>query len=925
MNNQSIKEEFSRKKIGPYELLQSIGKGGMGEVYLAYDLSCGRQVALKKIRPEYAQNKTMQDRFLREAKIAAQLAHPSIIPIYAIHQDKDAIYYTMPYVEGETLKAILRTTREQEREEKPQHPIGSSIPSLIRIFLNVCQAIAYAHDKCVLHRDLKPENIIIGKYGEVLILDWGLADFISAVRKEDDLPLTKEDDADLTQPGKIPGTLAYLPPERALGEEASALTDIYSLGVILYQLLTLQLPFYRKTLKEFRKQLRFERLLDPEEVAPYRDIPLQLSSIVKRCLAADKEKRYQSVQEILVDLQNYIEGVPEWLSTTTLDIEQKEDWEFQENILLAKHIAITGNAEVMEWVNLMISKRGFTGNIRLETRVKLGKNSHGIGLLICLPEPNVRQGLEDGYCLWIGCHSEAGCALYRCNIEVMHQTEIALNAEEWHMLRLEKVENHVRFYVDGQLKLSYLSHAPMTGSHIGLLMRDADLQLEPLKVLLSSQNVMVNCLAVPDAFLSKRDYAQALLEYRRIASSFPGRAEGREATFRAGITLLEEALTKKKAQKEELLERALSEFERLHFTPGAPLEYLGKSLVYKACKDFDEEVKCLELALRKFPKHPLLPILAENINFRLHESSRYDRLAAYQFALLALRFLPKLFSHSENLELLQNLITHSDPLPFLEMGPNPSFEQLSIQLAFWLAKPLVILEIIQKSQDQAVIKNGLFALLELGQYSSVKEQLPLLKDPVQLEIALLVHEKGVDSALQRLFEISTLEFRTLAYVFKTALSDPKKILPYFAKIDLSKLSSEEKSRLSLLQLWALLLAGEWDQADKLFKNYPKKQLRDEKNPLFPLYGCFLHKAVGKKAAQTHFSSVTSTPFPRLSALLSHFLLGEIDQKKGWILHAFVWEKCALYRYLNLYYHCCGQQKLSKIFFNKIKKLLQKIG
>src|ERR1700722_14845651 len=167
-------------KIGPFELLRSLGKGGMGEVFLGKDPSCGRLIAIKKIRDDLSKHKTMQERFLREAKIAAQLTHPSIIPIYSICDDKDGLYYTMPYVEGETLKEILLKTRQQEKKGEPLHPIGSSVPALIRIFLDICQAVAYVHARGILHRDLKPENIIIGKYGEVVILDWGLADFVGS-------------------------------------------------------------------------------------------------------------------------------------------------------------------------------------------------------------------------------------------------------------------------------------------------------------------------------------------------------------------------------------------------------------------------------------------------------------------------------------------------------------------------------------------------------------------------------------------------------------------------------------------------------------------------------------------------------------------------------------------------------------------------
>lgn len=201
-------------QIGNHQIVRSLGKGGMVEVFLAFDPTCGRNVALKRIRQEMKSNATLQERFLREARIASQLTHPSIVPIYTISQEGEETFYTMPYVEGETLKQILRAAYDEEKEGEVKHPIGSSIPTLMRIFLNVCQAIAYSHSKGILHRDVKPDNIIVGKYGEVLILDWGLADFVGEVSE---LYVSEKKDAppiDLTRPGKVPGTLSYLDPER---------------------------------------------------------------------------------------------------------------------------------------------------------------------------------------------------------------------------------------------------------------------------------------------------------------------------------------------------------------------------------------------------------------------------------------------------------------------------------------------------------------------------------------------------------------------------------------------------------------------------------------------------------------------------------------------------------------------------------------
>lgn len=163
-----------------HQIIRSIGKGGMGEVFLAYDPFCERQIALKKIRSDLLDHPQIRKRFLKEAHMTCQLTHPAIIPIYTIRSDANMAYYTMPFVEGETLKQIIRKTKLQEKKGEKLDHLGGSILALMRVFITICQAVAYAHSKGVLHRDLKPENIIIGKYGEVMILDWGLAKSINS-------------------------------------------------------------------------------------------------------------------------------------------------------------------------------------------------------------------------------------------------------------------------------------------------------------------------------------------------------------------------------------------------------------------------------------------------------------------------------------------------------------------------------------------------------------------------------------------------------------------------------------------------------------------------------------------------------------------------------------------------------------------------
>lgn len=879
---------FLAMKLDQYRLIKSLGKGGMGEVYLAEDCLCQRQVAIKYIREDLRKFKSIRDRFLREARIAAKLNHPSIIPIFSIHNDPTSTYYTMPYVAGQTLKEILKDAKTSEQK--------GAIPYLIRIFLNVCQAIAYVHSKKILHRDLKPENVIVGTFGEVVILDWGLAEYIDS---EMESPLETDIDVEipsnLTKPGKVVGTLAYLAPERIQNGPASEQTDLYALGVILYQILTLQLPFKRVDLEHFHKIWKHEKLIDPTEIAPYRDIPHMLSEITKKCLHASKQDRYQNVQDLVTDLERFVEGRPEWIPVQELKIEAKEDWEFQENVLLAKHMAITRSTEIMEWVNLMISKKGFPGNTKLETKIQLKKPCSGIGFLLNVPEPSERKTLMDGYCIWIGSKEKSGCNVFRCNIEVMQAHEVYLEPEIWYTIQIEKTESHLKVFINDLLKIHYISHTPLGGTHIGLLLRDADLTITGIRVFNGSQNAMVSCLAIPDAFLANKSYPKALSEYKKIVFSFPGSTEGREALFRSGVTLLEAGLAQPKLRlRHQYLSRALEEFGYLGATAGAPLEYLGKSLVYKALDEVEEESKCMELAIRKYSHHPLFPRLVEHMIFRLHEASSNHRIGAYHFALLCLRYLPYIFKNPDHDQLLQSMQSNWE-VPFFLSSETPL-----ILLAFFLVKPLTLLEL---SELGVCVEDALYALLELGQFKILKEH-KSVPDYPSIQMALLIHNKGLKSVLKT----QAPSIRLCSYLFYQALDE--------GKIDfLESLVHDEISK-----LWCFLLQKKWDQAKKILDHYSSEQLFLETSPLFPLYGCYLAAIKGKKASQSHLCSVLERLYPPVFSLLGHFLSRKINFKSGWISKALFWEKVQLMRQLILFYHCLNQPKKAQLFRKKLKNL-----
>lgn len=918
------------EQIGHYKILRSLGKGGMGEVFLAFDPFCQRQVALKRVRTDLISHEVIRSRFLREAHFTAQLTHPAIVAIYSIQEEEQGLYYTMPYVEGKTLRELFQETLKKEREQNwLQLSNEGSIPNLLRPFLSVCQAIAYAHSRGFLHRDLKPENVIVGSYGQVFILDWGL---IQRIEEKEEAAVTtqEEESSSLTRPGKIVGTLAYMAPERAFGHPSTPLTDIYSLGIILYQLLSLRLPFRRPSLKVFKQHPKQE-LVDPSVVAPYRDIPPQLSLIVKKCLAYLPRMRYQSVDLLIKDLEDYLEGRSDWFRAGELKIEEKNDWKFQENFLIPEHLAITRGTEVTDWVTVMVSKRAYSGNIQLNAKVTIEEKGNGIGFLIDTPESGERIHPAEGYCIWLGSDFGRSTKLFRSTIVLMDLPDLTLKPRHTYQIRIEKVEHSIQLYLDEKLIFSYISTLPLMGSHIGLLYQDTYFKLSPISIELRSHNLMVSCLNLPNAFLASKNYTQALKEYRRIGYSFPWRAEGREALFRAGITLLEQGRASTNlAEAAIIFSQALKEFEKLTHTAGAPLEYWGKALVYEAMHEHEEEVKCLELAFRRYPKNPLIPLIKEHVLYRMHASSQKDRLTAYRLILLVIRHLPKELDSIECQKMVDRLCQNWESLPFLEKAVFTSKKQwlhsLAIQLAFWLSKPYTLQEILRELLDNfeegsaELIENALFCLIEMGAKNSAQEEVENLIQFTHFpEIGRLVSlfswllsskEEPLSQITSALFTSAPLppsKERILFYFLKNVLKkrDPNELLQLGSSLSVGFSTEASKLFFDGYRIWALLLLNQWDEAKEQLNNYSKAFLNQESSLLHFLYGCWLQATQGKEAAMKHLSTVLETAYPRSWTLASHYLIGKDQEIQTWLNQAFSWEKKQLYLQLSLYYYCAG--------------------
>jgi formylglycine-generating enzyme required for sulfatase activity/tRNA A-37 threonylcarbamoyl transferase component Bud32 len=294
-----------------YKVLREIARGGMGKVLEVIDTDLRRPVALKVLRSEMLDNKDIVERFLEEAQITGQLEHPNIVPVHEIGVDaRKNLYFTMKLVEGMDLATIFQKLNEKDPETVRIYTLSK----LLDILIKVCEGISFAHSKGVIHRDLKPPNIMVGRFGEVQIMDWGISRIVGsrADMKSDRAVMSdrREDESGQTMVGTLVGTPTHMSPEQARGETVTLKpsSDIFALGVILYEMLSLKLPWAGRQVKLVLDQVLNLEPKSPKEAAPEMNVPQELNALCMKCLVKDPERRLQSAKELMDNLRSYVEG-----------------------------------------------------------------------------------------------------------------------------------------------------------------------------------------------------------------------------------------------------------------------------------------------------------------------------------------------------------------------------------------------------------------------------------------------------------------------------------------------------------------------------------------------------------------------------------------------------------------------------------------
>ncbi|MBA2481981.1 MAG: protein kinase [Planctomycetes bacterium] len=618
--------------VGSFRVDGTLGTGGMGVVYRVLDPRFDRELALKVSLAE--PGSLHEQRFLAEARVIARLQHPSITPIYDLGHEDGRWYYTMKRVRGRTLADAMRASAPGGRERLGRR-------RLIAIIVNVCQAVAYAHARGVIHRDLKPQNIMLGDFGEVYVMDWGLAKAIRAdglapldappttgttddaasaatiivdrlavrTRTPDPVPPSAaatvpsdatvvmeprspaNTDSSMTHFGQIIGTPAYMAPEQAradLGAQDER-TDVYALGVILWEAVVGG-RLRQGTVDAVLASARLAAIPDISSAERGRRLEPELARICRRALEPEPSARYPDALALAGDLTAWLDGDRRWRLVQDLDFSALPDCEGLPDgltVVSGRWSVRSGRLEHRQArEGIVLLETPFPGDVRVEIigSVLAGRLGE---LSVVLASRGPRFDL-DGYCCQYGAHSGASARIIRQSRDMAVVPGAVPTPGDEHRVLAEKLGPWLRLEVDGRDIIRQRDFFPLSGSHVGVYAYNDTIRIKRIRVWSAGVSREVSCLAVPDALAATGDWANAAVEYRRIRESHPGSEEADEAVFKSGLCAIELDRT----------DEALAAFDALSDSPMAPLAFVGQSALWERAQDLDREAAALIAGLQ---------------------------------------------------------------------------------------------------------------------------------------------------------------------------------------------------------------------------------------------------------------------------------------------------------------------------------------
>jgi serine/threonine-protein kinase len=893
--------------IGPYRILDRIGSGGMGEVFLAHDPTLDRKVALKRVRTDHEADTDLLQRFEIEARVTALLQHPSIVPVYHfVNEEGLGTFYTMRPVEGMTLRELIDALRDGDDSVRRDWPTAR----LVRLFLQATYAVGYAHSRGVVHRDLKPSNIMIGPFEEVLVLDWGVADLIAqeSVAVDSDEAERLEILKPTTSVRTLIGTPAYMAPEQLEDRRAGFGSDVFSLGIILYELLALRAPWSATSVRERLEEMRTAPP-DPTLAQPAREIPAALSDAVLTAIAYDRATRFATIGEFSSTVANALEGRGGWRIRP--ESEQADNWRLAggrvRRLDAGMELRARGNRGSLRY----FCTQPFSDNacVDLEVRVK-GRTGLSVWLNTRL---DGHHAIEGGYCLSALRGRRRTLSLRRSGRIVAGARSPEMPRREWHHIRAERDSGHLSLHVDGQEIYSYTDPIPLTGGFVGLSAEGPGIEIRNLHVSTRGTDAQVSCLAVPDAFFNRGLFDEARAEYFGIGASHPGRNEGRVAHFRAGLC---EIAMARRAEDPGIASLHLQEADAC-FDPDGPLAdcclvALGQARVARERRDLDSLHAALSSALRDFPDDPHLLTVGEWTLGQLHSLDADERQLLAVLLPLAIRHVRGGWGGDLVHGLARQVRNAWETPSFLtgrgryRSGDLTSRAESELFFAFWAGHPQRIDEITRELLESGAARphhlaDAVWCLLELDQSPLARELFDMASasedgSPLPLvQAALLAVEGELEEAAALMSQVSPSpndrSFNSARlWLARSAWRQGESPFGPLRRVGAKDYVAREH------RAWYALAEGDSARATKeLLPLVERGDHRSGRNLVNFLHGA-VHLSQGDvEGARAVFAHLSPDPWPRSWTLGSHLAAGTLGDGdvERYVDAAFAWETSVL--------------------------------
>ena len=543
-----------------YEIARLVARGGMGVVYEARERNCERFVAVKLINGQAMGRREDVSRFIQEAKITSQLEHPNIVPVHDLGNDVGRMaYYTMKYVQGVTLTDALHGIREGKLDMIERFPLER----LLTVFQKVCDAVAFAHSRGIVHCDLKPGNVMIGSYGEVLVLDWGLAHPVhetaalssrSAEMRVDKLGTGKSG-------RRILGTPGFMAPEQAhLGlAPIDARTDIYALGAILYSILTLRSPVKGKTLAEVLRKIVAGDVVPPAAYNHWEgvkgdealrfphcsgsEIPETLSAIAMKAMAVDRAARYASVEDMQREVEAYQNGLT-WHLLIDEDFSMPEKALARWDVFGGQHEVREGEFRLFGGEPQFLMFRGAAaGDVRIEFECRFtSPYLNDLGCFIsAVPSANRKEIPSSGYEFKFGGFDNSLNFVTRSSQRIWSEPASLLVRDRKYKVCAERLGSLLKWTVNDREVCKIVDPDPLSGGDrtaVGVLGWAADTRYSRIRIYVRGTPWKSDVLDMAERQIQKGHYETAKDLFQEVMDSFPDAArlerarQGYEAALR---------------------------------------------------------------------------------------------------------------------------------------------------------------------------------------------------------------------------------------------------------------------------------------------------------------------------------------------------------------------------------------------------------